>query len=307
MATAMNLGFTISGPDLPALAAALVRHPAYAARPPDRLRVDGKERRALPGWVVAVAETTGRLVAEWGAIGSHRLTYVPGQVLSGRIPGVAADAAAVVEWLASLPFELATFTALDDAWWPDYTPPGFGDLHALLGWGCAFRGAGHDRLVSRRWLDHGPWRLVRGPDDLSLVQFHDLAADEATALAQAQPGHARMGIGQHGGFLQEPYVFRHDVQGLYVAEDRTLVISAADRDVDEIELRDACAARRLRRADPAAPIERIAYLWIDVAVARRHLDALWLRELECWALVDGRRVRLDDAHGPAPSPPAWAR
>ena len=303
----MDLGFTISGPDARALFAALARHPSYAARAPDRLRVDGKERKANANWSTAVAETRGRLVAEWGELGGQLLTYRPSETLSGRILGIAADAATVMELLVPLPFELAVFVAIDDAWWPSYTPPGFGDLHALHGWGCAFRGAGHDRLVSRRWLEHGPWRLARGPEDLSLVQFHDFAADEATALAQAKVGHARMGISRQGGFLQEPFVFAHDIQGLYVAEEKKLVISAADRDVSESEMLDACAARRLRRNDPEAPIERIAYLWTDEAVARRHVDALWLRELECWALVDGRRVRLDGAEGPAPNPPAWAR
>lgn len=303
----INLGFTVSGPDPVALAMALVRQPAFA-RPPDRLSVDGKERRATASWLTAFATATGRLVAEWGELADQGISYLPAdRILSARISAFPADPAATIALLAQLPFELAAFTRIhrtDE--WRDYTAPGFGDFHALLGWACAFRAAGHDRLVSRRWLDHGPWRLVRGDGDLSFIQFHDLAADPATALAQARLGHDRIGISDNGGFLQKPYVFRKDVTGLYLADERKLVISAADRDIPPVELRDACAARQLRRTDPAAPIDRIAYLWIDQTVARRHLHELWLRELECWALIDGQRHRLDESYAPAPSPPAWA-
>jgi hypothetical protein len=118
--TKMALGFTISGADLPALATAIARHPKYAGRPPDRLRVDGKERPAEPDWIAAIAETNVRMVAEWGPIGGHLLTYMPSMSVSGRIPDVFASAASMVELLAPWPFELATFTAIDDEWWRDY-------------------------------------------------------------------------------------------------------------------------------------------------------------------------------------------
>ena len=68
------------------------------------------------------------------------------------------------------------------------------------GWGCMFVGErGHAQLVSRRWLEYGPWLLDRFADDVSLIQFHDLDADPATALAQALPGHRRLGDNDTGG------------------------------------------------------------------------------------------------------------
>jgi hypothetical protein len=158
--------------------------------------------------------------------------------------------------------------------------------------------------VSRRWLEYGPWRLLRGEGDLSFVQFHDLAAGADEALAQARPGQARMGIGETGGFLQDDYVYRADRTGLYDAAERKLVIAAAGP-VSQLAMRDACAARRARRNDEREPIERIAYMFISEALAREHLHDLWLRELECWALIDGKKVRLDESYRPAPTQPEW--
>lgn len=93
--------------------------------------------------------------------------------------------------------------------------PRFGDGHYGHGWGCAFKGDGHRNLVSRRWLEHGPWQLVRGANDVSLVLFHDLNADPATALEQAKPSHQRMGISPEGGYIQSSFVYRHDLSGMF--------------------------------------------------------------------------------------------
>src|SRR6185436_9555656 len=103
-----------------------------------------------------------------------------------------------------------------------YRAPNFAELHFGHGWACAFRGEGHDRLVSRRWLDFGPWKLRRGANDTSLVQFHALGVDAATALEQARIGHERMGISDSGGFIQARYVYAFELRGIYDKARREL-------------------------------------------------------------------------------------
>ena len=300
----MKLSLTVSGADALALAQALAARREFSDAPPDALTVGDRKVTQRDDWRGRMQEDGPTVRASWGDLMQTFFEYMPSHPVSARVPDVPRNVEAAIALLDPLPFELAAFGALHKEWLAAYTAPGFGGFHALLGWACAFRGAGHDRLVSRRWLEHGPWRLIKGAGDLSFVQFHDLAADAAAALEQARPGHERLGIGPASGYLQDDYVFETDVKGLYLAQERKLVITAAD-DVSQRALRDACAARRQRRSDPAQPIDRIAYLFIDESLARKHLHELWLRELECWALVDGQKRRLDEGYAPAPREPAW--
>ncbi len=304
-----------SGPDLGAIAARMVRWPWFAGVPV-YLEVDDRQRKPGAGWAEAVLAAKGSATADWdraaGEADAHLITLQQrgrghaGIVLAAA-PGAFSRVDEVLELLRDLPFELASFRSVWPAEWKTLGAPrlGFGQQHAFHGWACAFRGAGHDRLVSRRWLDHGPWRLHRsGADDLSLVQFHDLEADAATALAQATPGHARMGIGETGGFLQA--LPRGDkLEGLYDPGTRTMEVLVQDRSVPSAEMLSACAVRRARRSDPERPIERVAFVFVEEADASAHCHELWLRELECWTVDGGTRRRLDSDHHPAPAPPPW--
>src|SRR5690606_34932321 len=130
-------------------------------------------------------------------------------------------------------FELAVVQTWFRWEWPEgYVAPSFADMHYPHGWACAFKGPGHDRLVSRRWLAYGPWRLIRDDEhDVSFVQFHDLDADAKTALEQAKPGHQRMGISNEGGFIQSRYVYETDFDGNYLSEDHVLEIVVHGREV----------------------------------------------------------------------------
>jgi hypothetical protein len=300
----MKLSLTVSGADALAIAQALAARREFSATPPDELTVGDHKLGKRADWRAHLQEDGPTVRASWGDLMQTFFEYMPTHPVAARVPDIPRKAEEAIALLDPLPFELAAFGTVHKEWLASYTAPGFGGFHGLLGWACAFRGAGHDRLVSRRWLDYGPWRLIKGGGDLSFVQFHDLAADAATALEQARPGHERLGIGPSSGYLQDDYVFESDVKGLYLAQERKLVITAAD-DVSPRAMRDACAARRQRRSDPAQPIDRIAYLFIDAALARRHLHDLWLRELECWALVDGQKRRLDEDYAPVPQRPAW--
>ncbi|HEX2571373.1 MAG TPA: hypothetical protein VH877_17575 [Polyangia bacterium] len=309
MTTTLTLRFGVSGPDRLSLLRHLAAAEGFAGVPPESLDIDHAEREPTTDWLDRyVHSSTGTVIANWDRHGKRHLAS-QFDVVNVSIPGFPASAQAVLELLARLPFEVATFRTLHTKWLHDeYDPPPFAPHHPLLGWACAFRGSGHDRLLSRRWLDDGPWQVLRGPEgsDITLVQFHSLVADADTALAQARPGHERMGAGPRGGFVREPYQFTHEIRGLYDAAQRLQRVIVHGREVSEGEMRDACVARRHGGMDPGHPIERVAYVFTEgEAPARRHLHELWLRELECWAIIDGREVCLDKDYAPRPEPPAW--
>lgn len=228
-----------------------------------------------------------------------------------QIPDAFATLQEGAAWIERLPFLVCSVGRIYVFQWAkmEIDSPSFGVGHVHHGWACAFRGAGHDRLVSRRWIDFGPWRVIRRADDLTIVQFHDLQADPATAATQARPGWERMGPSSTGGFLSFPYRFSYEVEGLYLPSTRTLeIVVPPGGKVEQVRMRDACAVRSRHNLDAAAagrPIDQVAYVFVDEADARAHLHELWLRELEVW-LVDGTgKRRLDDAYAPTLQPPAW--
>ncbi|MCA9678655.1 MAG: hypothetical protein KC464_26745, partial [Myxococcales bacterium] len=160
----------------------------------------------------------------------------------------------VVEYVRALGAWLAVFGGLYESknGWQGHKSDGDGGRELFgfsragaPGWGCMLVGErGHAQLVSRRWLDHGPWLLHRFADDISLIQFHDLDADPATALAQALPGHRRLGDNDMGGWLRSSYTPKYETKGLYVASDQTLrIVVAPGRLISEREMLDACAER----------------------------------------------------------------
>jgi hypothetical protein len=216
--------------------------------------------------------------------------------------------------LERLPFEIA---ALTSPCWNSWVQAGkrrwgFARSHVDHGWACAFRGDGHDRLVSRRWLEFGPWRVVHRPDDTTFIQFHDLAiTDPEEAYVQAAPGHQRMGIDPIGGFIQGiDSAVLDEVGGVFIADTRTLEIPVAPRiEVTQQDMRVACALRLYHKLHrPAGQrIERIAYVFIDRRDAEAHLHELWLRELECWYMDETGRHRIDADYHPTPNPPAWVK
>jgi len=217
--------------------------------------------------------------------------------------------------LETLPFELADLTSPHQHSWGESGEKrswGFGRGYPGHGWACAFRGAGHDRLVSRRWLDFGPWRVIHRPDDTTFIQFHDLAiTDPEEAYAQAAPGHQRMGIDPIGGFIQgiDPDVL-DEVKGVFIPATRTLEIPIAPGiEVTQQDMRVACALRLYQRLRvPAAQrIEKISYVFIERRDAEAHLHELWLREIECWYMDETGRHRIDADYHPTPNPPEWVK
>jgi hypothetical protein len=287
---------------MPALARALLDALPYARTAPVSASEGLVERPVPDDWRERLtARETDELGVEWE--GRKRLARSEGAIAIDLPAEVPRDAAAILDFLAPLPFELFVLSIIED-YWPenDYCAPALTADHALLGWGIVFKGAGHERsAVSRRWLEHGPFRVLHGADDTTLVQFHDLGADGPTSLAQARPAHDWI----VAGFLRPKHRYKHDIRGVYTRSDGLLRILVDAHSATDGELRDACAARRDRGEDRDKPVRNIAYVFIDEQEARGRLDALWLRALEC-RVADGRgERRLDDRYQPAIAKPGW--
>lgn len=227
-------------------------------------------------------------------------------------PGYALEVAALVEKLAIVPFHLAAFRAIFPEWLVPQSPAapphfGFADGHYFHGWACAFRGDGHDRLVSRRWLPYGPWRVHAAANDTSLVQFHALDADAETARAQCVVGHRRMGGSEEGGFIQSNPPLPERAPGDYVPRQRRLRIPVYGRSVSQREMLDVRMIVKLQALGPGKPLDAATFAFADEAEARPHLHELWLRELECVTFINGVETDLTRTYQPEPTPPDWAR
>ncbi|MBL0216512.1 MAG: hypothetical protein IPQ07_21845 [Myxococcales bacterium] len=302
-----GLWFAASGTDNIALMRAVGAW-EYFTTPPQKVVLDYRsEKKGSASWadVAAKCKTIAQII--WDEAAGKLLSFTPGKIHQGALGGVVPEYPVSVEGVlaafAALPVELATLQSPFEELHKIYRAPGFGDHQGPLGWGCLFKGAGHDRLVSRRWLEHGPWRLLRGPNDTTLVQFHALDATMEQAIEQAREGHQRMGITDTGGFIQTGYVYAYKPDGLYVAADRSLRILINGRDVSQREMLDAAAYGRLHRDVAEQPIASVRFVFVDGEPrARQHLHEIWLRGLECWAVVDGVEKRLDTDYQPGPSP-----
>jgi hypothetical protein len=277
------------------------------------LKIDDNPRKVKGDWLATGLGAARRsLAAEWGGeTGQIRITLVKDRIVQVARFGYDLNPERLLAILAELPFTLGSSAKLYPEWANGslgevYEGPGFGDMHWPHGWACFFRGAGHDRLVSRRWLDFGPWRLRRGDRETTLVQFHQLDVDAATALAQARLGHERMGISDIGGFLQYPYVYAHDMKGLYYPGQRELHLTIHGRDVSQREMLDACAARHYQLLGPSQPLDNLVYVFMEDSPAMSHLHELWLRGLECRAIINGVETDLTANYRPQPGRIEWA-
>ncbi len=166
-----------------------------------------------------------------------------------------------------------------------------------LGWGCLFKGRGHGSFVSPRWLEHGPWLLQRYEPDITYVQLYDLAAEGEVAWQQGRRAMERLS----DGFFTRFAMNFTEAKGTYSLEERCFSVLKTDRGVTPFEMRQLCLVRAICRDHATQPIERVRVTFTEERDARRHLGELWLREIECWALLaDGRRVRLDLDYAPPP-------
>jgi hypothetical protein len=213
-----------------------------------------------------------------------------------------ANAEAMLALIADWPFEACTTGQLHP----------WGTYRSVHGWGFFLKGAGH-RLVSPRIRDRGPWRTLRDDArDVTLFQFHDLAADEATALAQAQPGHTLLKPVWSGGhYMSQAWVFRGSADAykptFYDPATRTSIVLVQDREVAADEM-GVAAGTKVHSIFPQ-PVDQVAFVFLDEATGRRQLPALWLYGLEVRVMTaqGERRIDTDYEPPPLPEPPEWVR
>jgi len=305
---------SVAGQDPPSLFSHVSDWPEFRnAGLPARARI-GHNKVTPENWLsIQTAPVWG--IALWD-IPDKQLGIRPkSDLVSLEIPDFFERLTEVVERISLLPFYLAALGPLwRDAWdLETYQRWGFGRSIIDHGWGCAFRGVGHDRLVSRRWLDFGPWRVIRRPHDTTFIQFHDLAiTDPAEAYAQAKVGHERMGISPSGGYIAWHYENllkgADAVSGLYQPATRTLeIVVGPGNEVKQGQMICQCARRLHHRIKQPINdrIDHVAYVFMDRGDAQAHLHELWLRELQCWYVDERGKHRLDADYHPTPQPPAW--
>jgi len=275
------------------------------------LVVDDELQEFSPDWVEKyIAKCEHEVYLDWPFRHKFAL-FNRDDIVKFALPDVPLDAQYVLNLLAPLDWSVACFRALYGAWEGHgnrFDTPSFGDRHYSLGWGCAFKGYGYKRLVSRRWLDFGPWHLLHGPHDTTLVQFHDLHTDAETAKLQARPGHLRMADSDIGGYIRSDFRFTLNKGGLYFPEEKQLRVVVVDREVSQREMLEACAAVRYQALGPNQPLESACFVFTEaVEQAYEHLHELWLRQLQCRAFVDGVEQRIDQAYRAEPVKPEWVQ
>jgi len=245
-----DLGISLDGPDLVAIGHAILKSPWMEAfqHPPDSMMLNGEEAEVDEQWLSRfLAPSTYGTSVNWrpphGSGAPARFCALTwGLVLKFNVDAIDSDEALPI--MAEWPFDVATISSLHDSWYSPmlenrYRAPSFGNGHDNLGWACLLRGEeGHRRLVSRRWLDFGPWRVLRGPNDTTMVQFHDVHADALTALEQAKLGHQMMANTKHGCIINPLFRIRNKFSGFHSQEPpHVRIICHAGRKVTPSEMR----------------------------------------------------------------------
>lgn len=294
---------SLTGPDLPALALAALQAGLVPAGPPSTLLVDGAELSpdALP--LAQAFRTRSWVDATWrDADGARSLELDRAGFVRLSRSAPARDARETLSRLAPLPFTLAVGHPCYPDWGSvgaalRYMGPFAGPGLGPYGWMMAFKGEGHLRLLSQRWLEQAPVTLHHGPEGCTMAQFHALDAGPIEALAQARPGHTWLAPAPEGGLLLPGVLPPGELNGLYDPEARSLSVVPI-RPLDDAQLAGLCAARNLGSA--GQPVQRLRAVYLDPALARQQHRALWLREIEVYAFIHGRETRLGAPPGESP-------
>ncbi len=158
----MNLAVSLETPDKIALLRSILGLPLFTEKKLHRITVDAREKKVTLDWFdkwVATCKQT--IFLYWDENEEDFIIFDQDGMVKIIVSQFQGDAHTLLTLLSPLPWTLATFKTIHDTWRKSdnmYRSRGFGDLHFSHGWGCAFKGEGHQRLVSRRWLEF--WTLV---------------------------------------------------------------------------------------------------------------------------------------------------
>ena len=224
------------------------------------------------------------------------------------------DAQSVMEMLAPLPWTIASFFRIyNDETWEKHYSISLNDPSNPIGWACAFKGEGHERLLSRRWLEYNPWYLIRDEkNDVSFIQFHDLT-DPGLALEQAKKGHQAM----NKGFIDKTYSlnnppykiqFNRELRGVYFDETQELhVVIPAGVAATIDQMNDYCTAKYYQ-VFKQGTVKKLAFVFIEGKEAEPYIRDLWLRDIECLGIdPSGERYKADENYYPVYYLPKWVK
>ena len=248
---------------------------------------------------------------------------------------------ASMQFLTSLPFTEVFFTMIHFEWgWEQALNQalnkGVDEVCYSLSfppatWALAFQGEGHKRVVSRRWLERGPWYVQRLDNDTTVIYLFDLLAPFHQALPQLQASHQALDRDSGGGYLKLLYYAPLSIwnweyfPGEVTLKPKENTIRMEVKQDNPLLLRgftDLCAMRlpplddcfyqldiTKHRTDlqDSDVIQHIQCVFFSRELAEKYLYELWLREMECWWVKEnGEEVRLDENYQPPPiKKPDW--
>lgn len=309
MSESVELAASFFCSDHRALVRSLIQEGLVPSAPPKEISLHGVKQTQVPSdWLERYEVRSTTYDADWPRVGDLRVVGPDLVAISRREHQL--DLETLLGQLSRIEFEAVTFRPI--RWWdnpegPAYKTPNSSIGNTRLGFALAFRGAGHGRAMSRRWLERGPWRVLRGPNDTTLLQLHDLAADDVVSCEQAKPAHQIISDPLQAPLpLREAFPVDGSLQGTYLAAEREFVISVAGRKLSRKELRTAVATRYLQLLGADRPVDRVAFSFLDRAGLDDALPDLWLYGLEARLRVGDAWQRCDDSYQPPPYPkPAW--
>ncbi len=316
--------FTVRNGDDPQTAlTALAAWPWFDGRLPDRVRTGSKRVTVDRDWTERIFFDVSS-AAYWGPGDERLILWGKQRCLYVEKNQAQVTPTIALELLRSVPFETAVGVSPYRHTWSrrleDLGKPlhildcGWGMGHADHGWACFLRGRGHEQVVSRRFLHHGPWRTVYLPDeDLTMVQFHDLDADVHAAVRQVRQGHPLMGYSMAGGIFfhrGDAHPFQ-EFTGNYDRRTRTFIYQMLDRkltwklisDLGWLRLHNRDGLGPLR----GKPIHHIRLCYWDLDAAKEDLEFAWRSEFEVSCMIEGKEVRIDEGYESTWVAPDWVK
>jgi len=246
-----------------------------------------------------------------------------------------------LQFLASLPFTEASFRMIHREWGSEQAldqalNKGVDEVCYSLDfppatWALAFQGEGHKRVVSRRWLERGPWYVQRLDNDTTVIYLFDLLAPFHQALPQLQASHQALDRVSGCGYLE---LLSHSVLPAWKQRGFTAeVIFQPEQNTVRMEVKqdfhfllealvDLCVMRlppldkifyeldisnHRRDLQDSDVIKHVQCVFFSRELAEKYLYELWVREVECWWVKEnGEEVRLDENYQPPPiKKPDW--
>ncbi|HJL00343.1 MAG TPA: hypothetical protein RMH85_05010 [Polyangiaceae bacterium LLY-WYZ-15_(1-7)] len=310
---------TFSGPDARHLAYPLQDWVLQDGLQWDTISWSGNALEHRDDWVEAYGDYRHGVVASvespYRQVAFHPTggTLIRGPVVRMIRKGIDFERDELIDLLEDLPFELGAISHFDldrESPWRDAPICDFPG-HTTIGWAVVLKGAGHEHLVSRRWLDNGPWRCIRRKDDLSFLQLCDISAPHAVQVAQADEARRML-----GAMASVPCPFpvwlplferpkpgrkprRWTLPERYDAERQTWC--GPVEDLSWKHLGRMCVWRAKHRDDPEVPVRTFAVEFTDRVRAQQYLHRLWMCEFEVWVVDGDKRERIDEGYEPPPN------